>query len=99
MTLHVEVDRHKILRAPFVQIARDRQRFEEHLRHDDGAADVQDDAAIVDRRKRGGESPEIAVTRVANGGAVRRWMLVNDLGADGGVDSHCDAESKSLEQN
>ena len=49
MTLHVEIDGDEILRAAGIEVARDRQRLEEHLRHDHGATDIQHDAAVIDR--------------------------------------------------
>ena len=52
------------------EIARDGQRLEENLGHDDGAADVQHDAAL-ELRADGGECLEIAIGRFAEHRAVR----------------------------
>src|SRR4051812_9880278 len=76
MALHVEINRRKTLRAAVAEIARDRQRLEEHLRHDDGAAKVQHCATIVNREQRMGEPAKIAMARVADGSAITRRMLM-----------------------
>src|SRR5213076_480474 len=85
VALHVAVARGEVLRLPTTQIACDGQGLEEHFGHDDGAAQVQDEAAVIERGKGPGESLEVAVARSAEYRAVGRRVLVNDFGADGGV--------------
>src|SRR5881392_428820 len=84
VALHVAVARGEVLRLPAIQIARDGQGLEEHLRHDDGAAQVENDAAVIERGEGPGESLEVAVARGAEYRAVGRRVLVNDFGTDGG---------------
>src|SRR5687767_6942059 len=66
VTDHVEVTRHEVLWPALVKIARDSQRLEEYLRHDDRAAEVQYDPAIVQRTEAVREPAKVAVTRIAN---------------------------------
>src|SRR6478736_7726102 len=86
VALHVKVGRDEVTRAAVVQIARDGEGLEKNLGHDHGAAQVQHDAAVVNVGERRREAAKIAVTRVADRGAVRRRVLVNDLGAQRRVD-------------
>src|SRR2546426_5585547 len=59
VTLHVAVAGGERGRLPGVEVARHRERLQEHLRHDDGAAEVQHYAAVVERRQDSGEAPEV----------------------------------------
>ena len=66
---------------PSLQVARDGERLEEDFGHDDRAADVEHDAAVLQRRQRRRQPAEVAQARVANGGAVGGRVLVDDLRA------------------
>src|SRR5690606_59394 len=59
------------------------------LRHDDRGADVQHDPALQAREVRR-QAPKIGVARLPDRGAVRGRVLVDDLGADRGVDGEVD---------
>src|ERR1700694_357650 len=86
VTLHVEVATDESVRpAASREIARDGERLEKDLGHDDRATEVEDDAAIVQSGDRVRQSPEIAVTRVADRRSIRRRLLMNDLGTEGSV--------------
>src|SRR4051812_8273152 len=82
MALHVEIDRHEVPRTARAEVASDRQRFEKDLGHDHGASEVQYDTAVVQIGECGGEASKNAMARVADRGATRRRMLMNDLGAE-----------------
>src|SRR5688500_2656555 len=86
VALHIQITGGEPRRLTGVQVPRDRQRLQENFRHDDGAAQVEHYASFVKRGKRGGETPEVAVTGLANCGPARRWMLMDDFSADRGVD-------------
>src|SRR2546425_8331878 len=98
VTLHVAVARGEVLRTPAVQIARDRQCLDKHLRHHDRAAEIQDDAAVVEIRQHTGESLEIAMARGADRTAVGGWMLMHDLCPDRRVHRDRDAQLGAGEQ-
>src|SRR5438445_10710775 len=85
VTLHVAVAGCKSGRLAAAQIARDGEGLEEHLGHHHRAADIEDDAAVVERGERPGESLKVAVARGAERGAIRRGMLVDEVGAGWGV--------------
>src|SRR3989475_3301739 len=91
VTLHVAVAGCESGRLAAAQVARDGEGIEERLGHRDRAADMEDDAAVVERGERPGESLEVAVARGAERGAIRRGMLVDDVGAECGV--HGDGNS------
>src|SRR2546430_2416057 len=55
VALHVAVARREPGGFPAAQVARHRERLQEHLRHDDGAAQVEHHAAVVERRQDSGE--------------------------------------------
>src|SRR5437762_10625772 len=76
--LHIEVDRDEVLRPAIVEITRDRKRLEKDFGHDHGAAEVEDDTAVIQVGARCGEAAEIAMARVADRRAVCCWMLMND---------------------
>src|SRR6267378_1410204 len=82
MTLHVAVARREILRAPAVQVTRDRQCLQKHFGHHDRAPEVQDDAAVVEIRQDTRETLEVAMTRRADRAAVGGRMLMHDLRSD-----------------
>src|SRR4051794_37936901 len=98
MALHVEIDRHEILRAALIQIARDRQRLQENLRHYHRTAEVEHDAAVVEIGERRREASEIAMARVADRRATGRRVLMDDLGAERRMDACCDAETVRVQQ-
>src|SRR3989454_2984016 len=50
------------------------------FRSHDGAPQIQDDAAVVERRQRGREALEVAMARRAERRAVSGRMLVDDVG-------------------
>src|SRR5690242_3329378 len=60
LALHVEIDRHEVARLSAAEVARDRQRLEKDFRHDDRAAEVQHDAAVVEIGERRGETTKVA---------------------------------------
>src|ERR1700686_1331698 len=95
MALHVEITRGESRRLSIVEVPRDRQRFQKYLRHYHRAAGVEDHSALVQRGKRRGEPAEVAVARVADRRTVGRWMLMNDLGANGCVNGAGDPQSVS----
>src|SRR4051812_21622398 len=80
VALHVEVDRREASRQSAAQVPRDGERLEEHLRHDDRAAEVQHHAAIVDGSERVCEAAEVAMAGITDGRAARGRVLVDDLG-------------------
>jgi hypothetical protein len=98
MADHVQIARREIDRLGRVQIPRDRQGFKENLRHDDGAAEVENDAAVMQLRERRGKASEVAVTRVADCSTIRRRMLVDDFGAQCCVDGAGNPEPLSRDQ-
>jgi hypothetical protein len=98
MADHVQIARREINRLGRIQIPRDRQRLQENLRHDDRAAEVEDDSAIVELGQRRSKTSEIPVARVADCGSVRRGMLMDDLGAECRVNGAGNTESLSREQ-
>ncbi len=65
VSLHIAITGGEVLRFPPVQVARDGQRLEKHLGHDDGAAEVQNHAAVIEIGEAAGEPFEVAVTRGA----------------------------------
>src|SRR5688500_2697818 len=87
VALHVQITGCKTRRLPRMQIARNRQRLEKYLGHDDSAAEVEHDTAIVEVGEGRCEAAEIAVAGIANRGSVRSRMLVNYLRADRRVNS------------
>ncbi len=87
VALHVEVAGRERGGLSRVQVSRDGERLEKNLRHDHRASQIEHDAAIVQRGQRRGETPEIAVARLPDRGAVRGRMLVDDLGTEGGVNA------------
>jgi len=91
--LHVEIARRESGRLTAVEIARNRQGFEKNLGHYHRASQIQHDAAVVQRRERRGQSAKIAVTGVPDRGATRRRVLMNDLGAERGVNGAGNSES------
>ncbi len=99
VALHVAIARGEILGLSTVQIARDGQRLEKHFRHDHRAAEIQDHATVVEIGHRTREALEIAMTRGAQGRAIGRGMLVNDLGADRRVDGHGNPQLGTGEQH
>src|SRR5256712_12171203 len=72
-------------RLAATQVARDGEGLEEHLGHHHRAADIEDDAAVMERGERRGEALEVAVARGAERGAVRRGALMDDVGAERGA--------------
>src|SRR5258708_36864807 len=82
MAVHVEIDRSEVLGPARIQGPCDRDGFEEQLGHDHRAAEIEHDAAVVDRYERVGQPAKVAVARVAYGGSVRSGMLMDDLGAE-----------------
>src|SRR5437899_2633654 len=81
VTLHVEIAGRKVGGFAVVQIACYGQRLQKYLGHYHGAAEVENDAPIVERWQRCGQTAEIAVTRVSYRCSVGRRMLVNYFGA------------------
>src|SRR5437899_4895160 len=65
VALHVEIAGRKVGGFAVVQIARDRQRLQKYLGHYHGAAEVENDTAVLERGQRRGETVKIAMTRVA----------------------------------
>src|SRR4029079_7400450 len=98
VALLVEIDRDEIPRFSGVEIPRDRERLEKDLGHDHRAAEVEHDTTVVDLRERRGEATEVAVARVTDRGAIGLGMLVNDLGAECGVDGRRYPEAKGVEE-
>ena len=66
VALHVEVAGGERRRFSVVEVARDRERFQKHFRHDYGATDIQHHAAFELRNHRG-ECLEIAIRGFAIG--------------------------------
>src|SRR6266513_4821967 len=93
VALHVEVAGCESGRLAVVEVSRDRQRLEKNLRHYHGAAEVENDTPVLQRRKRCGETAEIPVAGVADRGAIGGWMLMNYLGAQRRVHGAGDAEA------
>src|SRR6185312_6174419 len=85
VALHVEIAGGESRRSPAVQVAGDRQRFQEYLRHDDSAPDVQRDTTVIECGEGARESPKIAMAGLTDRRAVGGRVLVDDLGADCGV--------------
>src|SRR2546426_8168614 len=85
VALHVAVAGREPGRLAATQVARDGEGLEEHLGHHHRAADIEDDAAVMERGERRGEALEVAVARGAERGAVRRGVLMDDIGAERGV--------------
>ena len=85
VSLHVEIDRHEVLRLPAVQIPRNGERFEKNFRHDHRAPEIEHDSTITDSDQSAGEASKVSMTRVANRRAVRGGMLMNDLGTESRV--------------
>src|SRR4051794_25147798 len=82
--LHVEVRRGEVVHV-VPQVLSDRERLQEHLGEEHGAADVQVDTAVAQLRHHGGEDLEVGVARGPDDGAVGGGVLVRDVGADGYV--------------
>src|SRR6185503_21274320 len=88
----------EVLRTSAVQIARDRQRLEKNLGHDDGAAEIEHDAAVVEIGQRARKPLEVAMTRCPERGAVGARMLVDDFGTDRRVYGDRHVELRAREQ-
>ena len=71
LRLLVEVDRHQAVEV-VAEVADDGDRLDEHLRHDDGAAEVQPDAFVPCRATTLHRAAEVDQRRLAQGGARRR---------------------------
>src|SRR3954462_8921632 len=99
MPLHVAVACGEVRGTAAVEVARDRQRFEEYLGHDDGAAEIQHDAPVMQIGQRAGEAFEIAVTGGAECGAVGAGMLVNDFSPDSRMHGHRHTQLRTGEQH
>src|SRR5450631_3749374 len=61
----------------------DGKRLEEYLRHDHGAADVDEHTAVAKGRYHRGKEAEVGEGGLAQHGAVTVGMLVDDVGAHG----------------
>ena len=83
--LHVEIGGEEMGGAAAPEIPRDGERLEEDFRQHHRAAEVEHRAALIERRQRARQTAEVAVAGGADGGAVGGGVLVDDLGADGGV--------------
>src|SRR5439155_1459800 len=81
VALHVAVADRETGRLAAAQVARHGEGLEEHLGHHQRAAEIEDDAAVVEGRERRGESLEVTVARGAERGAVRRGVLMGDHAA------------------
>jgi hypothetical protein len=90
VALHVEVRREEVRGAALLEIARDRERLEEDLRHDHGAAPVEHGAAVVNRGEGSREAKEIPVAGGTEGCPVGGGVLMDDFRPDRGVDGHRD---------
>jgi len=88
--LHVAIACREPRGLAAAQVARDREGLEEHFGHHHGAPDIEDHTAVVQRGERCGESLEVAVARGTERGAVRRGVLMDDVGPERGV--HGDGE-------
>src|SRR5256885_6440414 len=85
LPLHVAIACREILGTAAIQVARDRERLEKHLGHDDRTPQIQHDAAVVQIGQHSRQALEVAVTGFPDRRAVRRWMLMDDYGADRSV--------------
>ena len=95
----VQIARCERGRLAVVQIARDGQRLEEDFGHDHRAAEVEDDAPLVESGERCREPAESAVARVPNRRAAGGGVLVYDLGAQRSVNGARDSQSIGGQQH
>src|SRR2546423_7039639 len=95
VALHIQIASREAGRFAIIQIARDRERFQENLGHYHRAAQVEHDTSIVERRQRCSEPTEIAMARIADCGAIRSRVLMDDFGAKRGVHGAGNSESIS----
>src|SRR5687767_793505 len=81
VALHVEIAGGEPRGPALVEVARDRQRLEEHFGHDDRAAYIQNDATVVQRRERRRQPSKVPQAGIANRRAVGDRMLMHDFSA------------------
>src|SRR5256885_6311357 len=98
VALHVEVAGSEVGGFSAVEVARDRERLEENLRHDDRAAEVEHDTPVVKARQGRGQSAKVAVAGVTNRSATGRWVLMNDFSPERGVHGAGNSEIGSGKQ-
>jgi hypothetical protein len=94
---HVEIGRYKRARPAVVDVPAHRERLQEYLGHEDSGSEVEYDTAF-DVLEVSGEAAEIGHAGGADGGSIRGWVLVDDLGANRGVRGECDAEPAAREE-
>jgi hypothetical protein len=88
LPLHIEVRCQEMRgRAP-MEVARDGQRLQKHLRQHHRASQIQHGAALVHRGERSGQAAEVPVAGRTERSSVGGRMLVDDLRTDGRVHGH-----------
>lgn len=79
---HVDVGRREI-RDIVAEVPGETQGLQEHLRHDHGAAEIQHNPAMTKVCDRCRKNTEIPKGCRADSGSVGRWMLMDDVRANG----------------
>src|SRR5687767_2704435 len=82
----IEVRRREVFQV-IAEVADDGDGLEENLRQDDGGAEVEVDAAVIQLLDKGAEQAKILQRRLPQAGAVSVPVHVNNIGADGDVSS------------